>query len=121
MIIRLVFSSQSNKVQEKYLVNHPESTDLIVVCGRKHFPAHKQILAKASVVFDSMIVRDTEDEVDDNNNSFYRDRLVLDDLNENTLQKILHFIYNGSIEFDQDCLKILLAANKYQVFNNLLN
>ena len=65
-----------------------------------------------------MIVRDTDDEVDDNNNSFYRDRLVVEDLNEGTLEKILHYIYNGSIEFDQDCLKILLAANKYQVFIN---
>ena len=102
-------------MQERYLTNHPGSTDLIVVCGTRHFPAHKQILAKASVVFDSMIVRDTDDEVDDNNNSFYRDRLVVEDLNEGTLEKILHYIYNGSIEFDQDCLKILLAANKYQV------
>jgi len=113
--IRLSFSSHSNKMQEKYLTNHPGSTDLIVVCGTRHFPAHKQILAKASVVFDSMIVRDTDDEVDDNNNSFYRDRLVVEDLNEGTLEKILHYIYNGSIEFDQDCLKILLAANKYQL------
>ena len=92
---------------------------MIVVCGRKQFPAHKQILAKASVVFDSMIVRDSDDtEVDDNNNSNYTDRLVVDDLNEDTLQKILHYIYNGSIEFDQGCLKILLAANKYQVLIN---
>ena len=57
--------------------------------------------------------------MDCNNNSnskeTKRDRLIVDDVSEITLEKILNFIYNGSIEFENDCVKILMAADCYQV------
>lgn len=59
--------------------------------------------------------------MDCNNNSnskeTKRDRLIVDDVSEITLEKILNFIYNGSIEFENDCVKILMAADCYQVHN----
>ena len=60
--------------------------------------------------------------MDCNNNSnskeTKRDRLIVDDVSEITLEKILNFIYNGSIEFENDCVKILMAADCYQVHTN---
>ena len=60
-------------------------------------------------------------QVDCNNNSnskeTKRDRLIVDDVSEITLEKILNFIYNGSIEFENDSVKILMAADCYQVHN----
>ena len=57
--------------------------------------------------------------MDCNNNSnskeTKRDRLIVDDVSEITLEKILNFIYNGTIEFENDCVKILMAADCYQV------
>ena len=61
--------------------------------------------------------------MDCNNNSnskeTKRDRLIVDDVSEITLEKILNFIYNGSIEFENDCVKILMAADCYQVHTQL--
>ena len=92
-------------------------TDLILVCGSRQFPVHRQVLSQVSPVFDTLVA-DTEtetDATDDNNNT--KDRVVVDSLGERELVKILKFLYTGDIKFEDDCVKILTAANLYQVRN----
>ena len=92
-------------------------TDLILVCGSRQFPVHRQVLSQVSPVFDTLVA-DTEtetDATDDNNNT--KDRVVVDSLSERELVKILKFLYTGDIKFEDDCVKILTAANLYQVRN----
>ena len=92
-------------------------TDLILVCGSRQFPVHRQVLSQVSPVFDTLVAdTDTETEAtDDNNNT--KDRVVVDSLGERELVKILKFLYTGDIKFEDDCVKILTAANLYQVRN----
>ena len=94
-------------------------TDLILVCGSRQFPVHRQVLSQVSPVFDTLVAdTDTETETeatDDNNNT--KNRVVVDSLSERELVKILKFLYTGDIKFEDDCVKILTAANLYQVRN----
>ena len=58
--------------------------------------------------------------VDVNNNDFaetrkVQDRVIVDNVSGQVFEKILNFIYNGSIEFSDDCVKILKASDLYQV------
>ena len=88
-------------------------SDLILLCGTRQFPVHRHMLAQLSPVFDTLVTDTDTEATDDNNNT--KDRLVVDSLSERVLVKMLKFIYTGDIKFNDDCVKILTAANMYQV------
>ena len=98
-----------------------QSTDLIIVCGSRQFPVHKERLREVSPTFEAIL--DNLDDggcVDVNNNDSdetrkVQDRVIVDNVNGDVFEKILNFIYNGSIEFSDDCVKILMASDLYQV------
>ena len=63
-------------------------------------------------------------EVDDNNNDKdgtilqSKDRIIVDEIEEEILKKILQFIYTGSTtpaDLSLHCVKLLKAASLYQV------
>ena len=99
-----------------------QTTDLIVVCGSRQFPVHKERLREVSPTLEAIL--DSLDEggcVDVNNNDSdqtrkVQDRVIVDNVNGEIFEKILNFIYNGSIEFSDDCVKILIASDLYQVW-----
>jgi len=118
--VRLSFYLGSNLQQEKYLGDLWESSDMLIVCGRRNYLAHKDKLSQESPVIKSMlgsisseVTKETQVNVDLNNNA--RDRIILDNVDEDVLLKILYFVYTGSVEFEDDCVDILLAANLYQI------
>ena len=71
-----------------------------------------------------MITDHIQAEVDDNNNDKdgnvlpSKDRIIVDEIEEEILKKILQFIYTGSItpaDLSLHCVKLLKAASLYQV------
>ena len=99
-----------------------QTTDLIVVCGSRQFPVHKERLRQGSPTFAAILESlDGGGCVDVNNNDSaaetrkVQDRVILDNVNGQVFEKILNFIYTGSIKFSDDCVKILIASDLYQV------
>ena len=95
-----------------------------MLSGASQFEAHKHKLAQASAVFATMITDHIQAEVDDNNNDKdgnvlpSKDRIIVDEIEEEILKKILQFIYTGSItpaDLSLHCVKLLRAASLYQV------
>ena len=71
-----------------------------------------------------MITDHIQAEVDDNNNDKdgnvlpSKDRIIVDEIEEEILKKILQFLYTGSIapaDLSLHCVKLLKAASLYQV------
>ena len=99
-----------------------QTTDLIVVCGPRQFPVHKERLREVSPTLEAILGNlDEGGCVDVNNNDSdetikVQDRVIVDNVNGEIFEKILNFIYNGSIEFSDDCVKILMASDLYQVW-----
>jgi len=118
--VRLSFHLGSNLQQEKYLGDLWESSDMMIVCGKRNYLAHKDKLCQESPVIKSMlgsisseVTNETQVMGDVNNNA--RDRIILDNVDEAVLLKILYFVYTGFVEFEDDCVELLLAANLYQI------
>ena len=119
---RLSFNSGLGRGSYLSSSSDMQSTDLIVVCGSRQFPVHKERLREVSPTLEAIL--DSLDEggcVDVNNNDSdqtrkVQDRVIVDNVNGEIFEKILNFIYNGSIEFSDDCVKILIASDLYQVW-----
>ena len=71
-----------------------------------------------------MMTDQVQCEVDDNNNDKdgrglpRRDRIIVEEIEEEILKKILQFIYTGSMtpaDLSLHCVKLLKAASLYQV------
>ena len=71
-----------------------------------------------------MMTDQVQREVDDNNNDKdgrglpRRDRIIVEEIEEEILKKILQFIYTGSMtpaDLSLHCVKLLKAASLYQV------
>ena len=98
-----------------------KTTDLIVVCGSRQFPVHKERLRQVSPTFAAILESlDGGECVDVNNNDSamtrkVQDRVIVDNVNGKVFEKILNFIYNGTVKFSDDCVKILIASDLYQV------
>ena len=114
-------SFNAGHMRGSYLSSSSEmkTTDLIVVCGSRQFPVHKERLRQLSPTFEA-IFESLDECVDVNNNDFaetrkVQDRVIVDNVSGQVFEKILSFIYNGSIEFSDDCVKILKASDLYQV------
>ena len=116
-------SFNAGQMKGSYLSSSSEmrTTDLIVVCGSRQFPVHKERLRQVSPTFEAILESlDGGECVDVNNNDSgemrkVQDRVIVDNVSGQVFEKILNFIYNGSIEFSDDCVKILTASNLYQV------
>ena len=118
---RLIFNSGLRKESYLSVSSETESPDLIIVCGAHQFPVHKQKLRKVSPIFENIIENlESGVNVDVNNNDFIQktsalDRVIVDNVSDEIFEKILNFIYHGSVEFADDCVKILRAADYYEV------
>ena len=116
-------SFNAGQMKGSYLSSSSEmkTTDLIVVCGSRQFPVHKERLRQVSPTFEAILESlDGGECVDVNNNDSaemrkVQDRVIVDNVSGQVFEKILNFIYNGSIEFSDDCVKILKASDLYQV------
>lgn len=85
--------------------------DVTLRAGNKDFPAHKSILGARSPVFYAMFERDMLEK--------QTNFVDITDLDADTLNKLLIFIYSESLDglIWEDAMKLYSAADKYQMQN----
>ncbi|GIY68998.1 BTB and MATH domain-containing protein 43 [Caerostris darwini] len=91
------------------LYNDQILTDVTLKTKTGSFPVHRAVLAARSPEFKSMFTSKKETEVDS--------VVVVEDLDDDTVQRLLLFLYTGVLEDLQwdTAYKLLKAAEKYQI------
>ena len=81
--------------------------------GSKKFPVHKAILSNRSHVFKVMITSDMAEVA--------AGQAIIEDLDEETLEELIHFLYTGGLSGSQyDIKSLCYAAKKYEL-DSLMN
>ena len=89
-------------------VESGEFSDCIVKCGFEEFKCHKLILAGRSTVFKAMFSHDLQEKKSS--------EVVIDDLEENTVSELIHYIYSGQVRnLNNQAIKLISAADKYDL------
>jgi speckle-type POZ protein len=92
----------------KRFLNSKEFSDFTFICSDERIPAHRNIIAGRSAVFDKMI---TTNMMEKKSN-----RIVVDDIDSTTMRELLRYIYTLEVEnLDTLAAKILYAAEKYDL------
>ena len=90
------------------LLEDPETADFTLNCGSKSFKVHKAVLGAWSKVFRAMFLSGMTDAVDG--------EAVITDVEEKTLEEILHYLYTGKLNGQDFAVKSLCyAAKKYEL------
>ena len=92
------------------LMTDPDTADFLLRTskGSKVFPVHKAILASRSSVFRAMFTT--------NMTEVSAGEAVIEDLDEETLEEMIHFLYTGSLSGCQyDVISLCYAARKYEL------
>ena len=98
----------------KTLFNNQELCDVTIIVSRKKFYAHKAILAAHSPVFLAMFKNTAMKENVEN-------EIKINDIDFNTVQELLRFIYSGEIQnIDTLINGLLIAADKYDIKSLLI-
>ena len=90
------------------LMEDPETADFILKTGGKSFHVHKAVLGARSSVFRTMFLsRMKEADLGE---------AIITDVNEETLQEVLHYIYTGNLSGkDYGIYSLCYAAHKYHL------
>ncbi|CAG5092637.1 Similar to SPOPL: Speckle-type POZ protein-like (Homo sapiens) [Cotesia congregata] len=106
-----LLSARINKNMETYLKNVEFSDVKIRVKNNEEFPAHKVVLASNSSVFKNMLTTDMKESKENCIN--------FPELDSDTVNKLLHFLYHGKLDKASDNSAILLelvkAADMYLI------
>ena len=90
------------------LLEDTELSDITLVVGKKEFPAHRNILSARSPVFKAMFQHDMREKTES--------RLDIPDLNADTVQGMLQWIYTGRLpSTEQESKDLLCASDKYSL------
>ena len=82
--------------------------DVTIVCQGEEFPCHKAILAGRSSVFEAMFSHNMKEKMEN--------KVVVEDIDADTLDGLLCFIYCGSTTSGKSA-KLLVAAEKYNLMD----
>ena len=90
------------------LMEDPETSDFTLKVANKDFKVHKSVLGARSGVFRTMFLSGLKEAVEG--------EAVITDVDEETLQEVLHYIYTGKLsEKNFSINSLFYAANKYQL------
>ena len=90
------------------LLEDPETADFILKTGGKSFHVHKAVLGARSSVFRTMFLSGMKEGVEG--------EAIITDVNEETLQEVLHYIYTGNLSGkDHGIYSLCYAAHKYHL------
>ena len=92
------------------MMNDTDTTDFVLKTssGTKVFPVHKAILSNRSNVFRAMFTSNMAEDASG--------EAIIEDLDEETLEELIHFLYTGDLSGSQyDILSLCNAANKYEL------
>ena len=85
-----------------------EFSDCIIKCGDKEYNCHKIVLAGSSTVFKAMFSNDFKEDKSS--------EVVIEDLEESTVDELIHYIYSGTVRnLNDHAIKLLAAADKYDL------
>ena len=87
-----------------------DTTDFVLKTssGTKVFPVHKAVLSNRSNVFRAMFTINMAEAA--------AGEVVIQDLDEDTLEEMIHFLYTGGLSRSQyDIISLCYAANKYEL------
>ncbi|OXU27925.1 hypothetical protein TSAR_007584 [Trichomalopsis sarcophagae] len=104
---RPVCGKNSSKRYSYLEIFGAESSDVTLVSQGEEFPAHRNILTSASVVFSAMFIRSAEENADN--------RIVINDVNPDVLYQVLLFIYTRKLSRYELVPDLLIAADKYKL------
>ena len=83
-------------------------SDVTISCQEKQFPCHKAILAGRSTVFAAMFTHKMKESLENN--------VKLVDIDVDTLEEMLFFIYNGKVKnLKENAVNLLAAGEKYDL------
>jgi len=113
----VVSGADEEKVPFKHLLDQPDFSDVTLKVGNREFRCHRVILANKSPVFRRMLTTDMMEA---------RTGVVeIVDIEADTMEKLLEFVYSGEVLDMGDQLFLLFdAADKYEVmglFNICIN
>ncbi|XP_065203413.1 protein roadkill-like [Planococcus citri] len=90
------------------LMNNADFSDITICVDGKEFPAHKSILAGRSRVFAAMLQHEMKEN--------QLNRIVIEDIDENTFLEALRFIYTGKVQnIETIAFKLLPVADRYDL------
>ena len=90
------------------LLNDQDTTDFTLKTKTKNFRIHKLIFGARSCVFQAMFQSDMTEAL--------AGETTIEDLDDDTLEEMIHFVYTGSLSGKQfDKVSLLYAARKYQL------
>ena len=90
------------------LMGDAETADFILKVGNKSFQVHKAVLGARSEVFRAMFLSGMKEGVEG--------EAIITDVNEETLQEVLHYIYTGNLSGkDYGIYSLCYAAHKYHL------
>ena len=81
------------------LLEDPETSDFTLKCGSKNFKVHKAILGARSNVFRTMFLSGMKEAVEG--------EAVITDVDEKTLEEILHYLYTGKLSSKEFAVRSL--------------
>jgi speckle-type POZ protein len=83
-------------------------SDITIICSDKKFLAHRCVIAERSSVFKAMLTTDMAEKK--------LSRIVIDDIDDATMQELLRFIYTKEVQNLALAPKLLYAAEKYDLY-----
>ncbi|XP_021936868.1 kelch-like protein 5 isoform X2 [Zootermopsis nevadensis] len=86
---------------EAYLVNN-QLTDVTLIAGSRHIPAHRLVLSAGSEYFAAMFTSDLREAT--------QSEVVLQDVDGDALWMLVHYCYTGRIELREDTVETLLST-----------
>jgi len=89
------------------LLTDPKYADINLKCQGRVFPCHRVILSSRSSVFERMF--------DSNMAEAKSGTVVIEDMEADTLQRLLEFTYSCKVTDMQEVMELLYAADKYQM------
>ena len=92
------------------LMMDPDTADFVLRTSKdsKIFPVHKAILASRSTVFRAMFVANMAE--------VSTGQAVIEDLDDHTLEEMIHFLYTGGLSGSKyDIISLCYAARKYEL------
>ena len=102
------YQRMDKRMEDLWLAaNNRFMTDVEFVVGDRVFHAHKSAVASRSPVFDAMFHNDMLES--------RTNRVTVDDIDAAAFERLLYFIYTGTLKCAANDHALLMAADKYQV------
>ncbi|KAJ9576657.1 hypothetical protein L9F63_025446, partial [Diploptera punctata] len=97
---------------EAYLIKN-KLTDVTLIAGSRHIPAHRLVLSAGSEYFAAMFTSDLREAT--------QSEVVLQDVDGDALWMLVHYCYTGRIELREDTVETLLSTARLLQLNEVVD